>query len=106
MDTPEKTISLLTEWTRKFGKELCPRAGYSDSFGDGMRAAKHTVARILDASNIRLIAAAPDLLVACRVALAALEREYPMGCACGSGTCPTCSTRAAIARAEGRGHDY
>lgn len=47
------TINRLAEWTHEFGAALCPWSapGSVDSFGDGIRAAKSQVARIIAARH-------------------------------------------------------
>lgn len=41
-------VTKIGEWTHRYGSSLCP-GGYADTFGDGMRAAKEQVGRILSA---------------------------------------------------------
>lgn len=45
--TPEEVLGLLGDWVLQHGAALKPTAGSADTFGDGMRAAKDQVARIL-----------------------------------------------------------
>jgi hypothetical protein len=48
----ERVLSLLTEWSDTYGKDLCPGAGDADTFGDGMRAAKKQVKGILSSATL------------------------------------------------------
>lgn len=41
----------IAQWTHEHGKALCPTAGSSDTFGDGMRAAKQQVRALLPAAS-------------------------------------------------------
>lgn len=49
----------LSNWCVQFGAALCPTAGSADSFGDGMRAAKKQVSRILAAAPTAASSGAP-----------------------------------------------
>lgn len=49
----------LSNWCVQFGAALCPTAGSADSFGDGMRAAKEQVSRILAAAPTAASSGAP-----------------------------------------------
>lgn len=44
----EERIAAIVEWTHQYGANLCPFGNYTDSFGDGMRAAKEQVSRIAE----------------------------------------------------------
>lgn len=44
----EKILSRLSEWTHEYGKNLCPRMGEADSYGDGVRSCKTQVASIIN----------------------------------------------------------
>ena len=46
-------LATLGEWAHQMGRELVPRAGWQDTFGDGMRAAKAQVAAILSIGRAR-----------------------------------------------------
>lgn len=46
----ERLRATLSDWCVQYGSALCPTAGSADSFGDGMRAAKDQVRRILAAA--------------------------------------------------------
>ena len=66
----------LSNWCVQFGAALCPTAGSADSFGDGMRAAKKQVSRILAAAPTAASSGAPapvDQDAKLRDAVAALE---------------------------------
>lgn len=52
-------------------------------------------------ANARLIAAAPDLLEACRAMVDCYEGGMDSGCDPPRPDCPACQARAAIAKAEG-----
>jgi hypothetical protein len=47
----DEILSSAREWTRTFGAELCPGPYYADTFGEGMRSAKTTVALIMNGLN-------------------------------------------------------
>jgi hypothetical protein len=45
------TLSSLMDWTIQFGAELCPQSGVADTYGNGVRACKDRVSRILIATT-------------------------------------------------------
>jgi len=40
-------LGRIVEWTTEFGEELIPHAPYTDSYGDGVRACKERIQRII-----------------------------------------------------------
>lgn len=44
-------VAVIEEWTHRFGSELSPSGKWTDSFGDGIRAAKEQVSRLLAAAK-------------------------------------------------------
>jgi hypothetical protein len=42
-----KTLARIEAWTHQYGSNLVPTTGFSDSYGDGMRAAKAQVSELL-----------------------------------------------------------
>ena len=40
-------VARLDNWTHEFGQALCPKVGYSDTYGEGVRAMKEEVANII-----------------------------------------------------------
>lgn len=44
----ENTIAELVGWTHEYGKALCPSLGSTDTYGEGIRAAKRQVMNIIN----------------------------------------------------------
>lgn len=40
-------VARINEWTYEYGSELSPAAGWSDSYGDGVRACKERISKII-----------------------------------------------------------
>ncbi len=45
--TAEDALGRLREWTDRYGAELCPGPGRADTYGEGVRASKDQVRRLL-----------------------------------------------------------
>lgn len=58
----EAQLERVLDWSHRFGKELVPHGQWSDSFGDGMRAAKQQVVSLL-LSHAPSPAPAPELFL-------------------------------------------
>lgn len=71
-DQAQHTIAQLHQqfqkviaWSAQYGKDLCPKSGYADSYGEGMRAAKERVRALLHArSSVKCLTCGADPSIA------------------------------------------
>ena len=49
LETAEAILARIRDWTHQYGAELCPPVGTPDAYGEGVRACKEAVRRLVGA---------------------------------------------------------
>lgn len=68
LETAEARLARIRDWTHRYGAELCPTVGTPDTYGEGVRACKQAVSRLVgeDAEAPHAVAVDPAREVAVR----------------------------------------